>query len=60
MHIVLHDTTDQTLVHSLLGLLNCEIGGLDCFWKTPMFGSRKTDLHVQKSLVYKRAFFTID
>ena len=27
---VLYTNIDQTLVNSLLGLLNCEIGGLDC------------------------------
>ena len=28
--IVLHENIDQTLLISLYGLLNCEIGGLNC------------------------------
>jgi len=28
--IILHENINQTLVNSLHGLLNCEIGGLDC------------------------------
>ena len=28
--MILHGYIDQTLVNSLHGLLNCEIGGLDC------------------------------
>ena len=30
MNLVVYTTIDQTLVNSLNGLLNCEIGGLDC------------------------------
>jgi len=28
--MLVHGNIDQTLVNSLHGLLNCEIGGLDC------------------------------
>ena len=30
VNLVVYTTIDQTLVNSLNGLLNCEIGGLDC------------------------------
>jgi len=32
---ILLTNIDQKLVHSLHGLLNCEIGGLDCHVITP-------------------------
>ena len=37
---VLYTNIDQTLVNSLHGLLNCEIGGLECHVITPEYRTR--------------------
>jgi len=37
---------DQTLVHSLHGLLNCEIGGLDCYVITTEYRTRVDCIHM--------------
>ena len=39
-HLVLYTNIDQTLVNSLHGLLNCEIGGLDCHVITTAYRTR--------------------
>ena len=45
--IVLHGNIDKTLVNSLHGLLNCEIGGLDCLFITTEYISRVHCIHMQ-------------
>jgi len=37
---ILHENIDQILVNSLLGLLNCEIGGLECHIFTTEYKTR--------------------
>jgi len=43
---VLNGSIDQTLVKSLHGLLNCEIGGLDCRVITTEYRSRVHCIHM--------------
>ena len=43
---VLYTNIDQTLVHSLHGLLNCEIGGLDCHVITTEYKTRVHCIHM--------------
>ena len=44
---VLYTHIDQTLVNSLHGLLNCEIGGLDCHVITTEYRTRVQCIHMQ-------------
>jgi len=39
-NLVLYENSDQTLPNSLNGLLNCEIGGLDCHVITTEYRTR--------------------
>jgi len=43
---VLHRNIDQTLLHSLYGLLNCEIGGLDCRVTPQEYSTRVHCIHM--------------
>ena len=43
---LLYTNIDQTLVHSLHGRLNCEIGGLDCCVITTEYRTRVHCIHV--------------
>jgi len=43
--IVLYTNIDQTLVNSLHGLMNCEIGGLDCRVITTEYRTRVHCIH---------------
>ena len=44
--VVLDTIIDQTLVNSLHGLLNCEIGGLDCHIITKEYRTRVHCIHM--------------
>ena len=44
--VVLYTNIDQTLVNSLHGLLNCEIGGLDCHVITIEYRTRADCIHM--------------
>jgi len=44
--LVLYTTIDQTLVNSLHGRLNCEIGGLDCRVITTEYRTRVHCIHM--------------
>ena len=43
---VLHENIDQTLMNSLHGLLNCEIGGLDGHVITTEYRTRVNCIHM--------------
>ena len=43
---ILHENIDQTLINSLHGLLNCEIGGLDCHVSTTEYSTCPLYTHV--------------
>ena len=43
---ILCTTIDQTLVNSLHGLLNCEMGGLDCHVITTEYRTRVHCIHM--------------
>ena len=43
---VLYTNIDQTLVNTLHGLLNCEIGGLDCRVSTTEYKTRAHCIHM--------------
>ena len=45
-HIVVYTNIDKTLVNSLHGLLNCEIGGLDCHVITTEYRTRFHGIHM--------------
>jgi len=44
--IILNGNIDQALMNSLHGLLNCEIGGLDCLFITTEYISRVHCIHM--------------
>ena len=44
--VLLYTNIDQTLVNSLHGLLNCEIGGLDCRVITTEYRTRVHCIHM--------------
>jgi len=46
VHEVLYTNIDQKLVSSLHGLLNCEIGGLDCRVITTEYRTRAYCIHM--------------
>jgi len=45
-YLVVYTTIDQTLVNSLHGLLNCEIGGLECHVITIEYRTRVHCIHM--------------
>ena len=44
--MLMHENTDQTLVNSLHGLLNFEIGGLECHVITTEYRTRDHCIHM--------------
>ena len=43
---ILYTNNDQTFVNSLQGLLNCEIGGLNCHVITTEYRTRVYSIHM--------------
>jgi len=46
IHSLLYTNIDQKFVNSLQGLLNCEIGGLDCHVITTVYRTRVHCIHM--------------
>ena len=50
--LLVHGNIEQTLVNPLQGLLNCEIGGLDCLVITTVYTSCLLNIHGTTNVIH--------